>query len=320
LTGGGNTGPVSLQLDLAHVRSELHLREDSLDNLAIGDEALQATGADAAANIALGGRALQRLTSGGGNTAIGYGTLSRSTVGHTNTAVGTASLAANESGYGNVAVGYNALTTSTGYANIGVGYYAGYFAASGSNNIHLGSTGAETDAQTIRIGGSQTRTFLAGVRGITTGTANAIPVVVDSAGQLGTISSSRRTKTDIADLGDAASRIHGLRPVSFRYKTAFTDGSSPVQYGLIAEEVEGVLPELVAYGADGEPETVMYHVLPTMLLAEVQRLERERADLVRKMEAQERAQAERIGALERSLGELRERLGAGERGDPRERQ
>jgi len=220
LTAGGNAGPVSLQLDLAHVRSELHLREDSADNLALGEAALPTPETDAFANTAIGGGALQRTTIGDGNTAIGFVALSSNTVGHTNTAVGAGSLAHNESGFANVAVGYNALGSSTGYGNVGIGYYAGYFPVSGSFNIHLGSSGVASDTHTIRIGDSQTRTFLAGVRGITTGAANAVPVVVDSAGQLGTISSSRRTKTDIADLGDAASRIHGLRPVRFRWGAA----------------------------------------------------------------------------------------------------
>ncbi len=106
------------------------------------------------------------------------------------------------------------------------------------------------------------------------------------------MSSSRRTKDHIEDLGAVSRRIFNLRPVQFTYQQPFADGSTPIQYGLIAEEVEQVMPALVAYGADGTPETVKYHVLPTLLLAELQRLEREREALA--MEVKElRAMIER---------------------------
>jgi len=127
--------------------------------------------------------------------------------------------------------------------------------------------------------------------------ANAVPVVIDSAGQLGTVSSSRRFKEDIADLGEVARGIQGLRPVRFRYTAPFANGARPVQYGLIAEEVEKVLPALVAYDTEGKPETVMYHVLPTLLVSEVQRLERERDTLT-----------SRVEALERDLAQIRAEL------------
>ncbi|MFN7979510.1 MAG: tail fiber domain-containing protein [Vicinamibacterales bacterium] len=141
----------------------------------------------------------------------------------------------------------------------------------------------------MRIGRGQTRAFIAGIRAVTTGANDAIPVVIDSTGQLGTVSSSARTKHDIADLpADVGARLQQLRPVQFRYNQAFANGEQPLQYGLIAEEVEQVLPELVAMGKDGAPETVKYHVLPSLLLAEVQRLSREVAEL-RALLAAERA-------------------------------
>ena len=127
---------------------------------------------------------------------------------------------------------------------------------------------------------------MAGIRGVTTAGA-AVPVLVDTDGQLGTISSSRRFKQDIADLGDVGLKLHQLRPVQFRYTSASTDAPGPLQYGLIAEEVHEVLPELVARSADGAIETVQYHVLPSLLVAEVQRLERERKALADRLEALE---------------------------------
>ncbi|MBI4419467.1 MAG: tail fiber domain-containing protein [Gemmatimonadetes bacterium] len=104
-------------------------------------------------------------------------------------------------------------------------------------------------------------------------------VLIASDGQLGTVSSSRRVKEDIRDMGESSRRLLQLRPVRFRYIQASADGAKPLQYGLIAEEVAEVYPELVTYDATGEPTAVMYHVLPALLLNELQRQERELAAL-----------------------------------------
>ncbi len=103
---------------------------------------------------------------------------------------------------------------------------------------------------------------------MTTGSANAVPVLIDSAGQLGTVSSSRRVKDDIADMGAASSGLMNLRPVTFHYKSDRNPSGRTLQYGLIAEEVAEVYPGLVAHSADGQIETVMYQFLPPMLLNE----------------------------------------------------
>lgn len=99
-----------------------------------------------------------------------------------------------------------------------------------------------------------------------------MPVVVNINGRLGFLGSSARYKRDIRDMGDASAGLLRLRPVSFRYKQ---DAKGTLQYGLIAEEVARVYPELVTYGADGKVETVAYHLLPAMLLNEMQRQVRE---------------------------------------------
>jgi hypothetical protein len=146
----------------------------------------------------------------------------------------------------------------------------------------------------MRIGFGQNRTFLAGVRGVTTGLSNAIPVVVDSSGQFGTISSSGRYKFDVETMENASSAVLRLRPVTFRYKS-YGPGSA-VQYGLIAEEVAEVAPELVVFDSLGRPETVMYHFLAPMLLNEVQKqhavIESQRHQI-----AELHARMERIEAL-----------------------
>ena len=178
---------------------------------------------------------------------------------------------------------------------------------SGSFNLYLQHPGAASESNTTRIGYTQTRAFVSGVYGVTTGVSNAQMVVIDAAGQLGTISSSRRTKFDIASLPTSVTAaLHDLRPVQFRYRQPFADGSTPIQFGLIAEEVEAALPALVVRDAEGQPVSVKYQDLPALLLADVQRLERER-----------RAQDQAIEALRDELAALRARLEATATARPR---
>ncbi|HEY6346266.1 MAG TPA: tail fiber domain-containing protein [Bryobacteraceae bacterium] len=273
------------------------------DNTAVGAGALDAN-TSGAVNTAVGAAALANNTTGGVNTAVGHGALGLNTSGNENTASGFAALgqnttgsnnvatgdgaaANNTTGNKNVAIGDGAVGTTSGNNNIGIGFQAGINVSGGnSNNIHIGSQGASADNNTIRIGtpGTQTSFFAAGIRGISTGNNDAITVVVDSNGQLGTISSSARFKEDIQDMGDASRAILQLRPVTFRYQKPFDDGSKPVQYGLIAEEVEEVFPDLVARSADRQIETVKYQVLDSLLLNELQRQAPEIRTLSERME------------------------------------
>ena len=124
---------------------------------------------------------------------------------------------------------------------------------------------------------------------MTTGVNNAVTVVVDGNGQLGTVSSSRRYKEDIADMGDASARLLALRPVTFRYRKPYDNGEKPVQYGLIAEEVAEVFPELAVLNAEGRPETVKYQDLAPLLLNEVQKLRTEKEQLRVRLEKLEAA-------------------------------
>ena len=143
-----------------------------------------------------------------------------------------------------------------------------------SSNILMNSVGVLGDTNTLRIGRATgiaaqflNKTFIHGIRGITTDVNDAIPVLIDSAGQLGTISSSIRYKENVEDMNDASSPVMSLRPVVFDYKE-----SGAHSYGLIAEEVAEVFPDLVAHNAEGEIETVKYHLMTTMLLNEIQKL------------------------------------------------
>jgi len=137
-------------------------------------------------------------TTGNNNTAIGFEALFSNTTGANNMANGVLALSQNTTGSGNTANGFRALFSNTiGNRNIALGPLAGADLTTGSNNIDIGNVGVAGESSTTRIGSGQTRTFIAGTRGRATGNANAIPVLIDSAGQLGTLSSSRRFKKEI---------------------------------------------------------------------------------------------------------------------------
>lgn len=230
-------------------------------------------------NTATGTLALEFNTSGTFNAAFGRESLRNNATGLANTAVGFQALRDNVAGEANTAAGADALEKATGTNNTAFGYAAGFSATTGSNNIYLGANvfgvAGESNAMYLGRVGTQTKTFIAGVRGIATVNPDAIQVVIDSAGQLGTISSSRRFKEDIRDMGEASAPLLQLRPVTFRYTQPFAGGVKPIQYGLIAEEVAEVLPGLVVTGADGQIQTVQYHKLDAMFINELQKLYRE---------------------------------------------
>ncbi len=291
-TGGTNRLTVRSDgdLDLAgNIRKggDLFLHNLGVNNTAVGVSALgsNTTGYN---NTASGKFALVNNTTGSGNTAYGDVALGFNTFGSLNTAVGHGAggddgdsntalgfQAGGARGSSNTAIGYQAGRSSTGSNNSALGYLAGNHITTGNNNIHIGHIGFAADSSVIRIGtnGVHTAVGLAGVRGVTTGQGDAVSVMIDSTGQLGTMSSSRRFKEEIQDMADASNGLHRLRPVTFRYQKPYADGSKPLDYGLIAEEVAEVYPDLVARNAAGQIETVQYHKLLPMLLNEVQKLQ-----------------------------------------------
>jgi hypothetical protein len=219
----------------------------AIQNTAVGQGALHFNNANF--NVATGYRALHLNTTGIGNTATGFQAL------HSNTI-----------GFGNTACGFAALGLNTGHGNIGLGSEAGINLTTGNDNIDIANKGVAGDANAIRIGsaGFQTKTFIAGIRGITTVNA-AIPVVIDTAGQLGTAPSSRRFKKDIKPMDKTSEALLSLKPVTFQYRS---DKTGVPQFGLIAEEVAKINPDLVVRDDKGEIYTVRYDAVNTMLLNE----------------------------------------------------
>jgi uncharacterized coiled-coil protein SlyX len=215
-------------------------------------------------NTAMGFEALALGTAGAENTAFGVEAL-KSNVTVNNTAIGFEALLNNAGGGANTAVGFSALANSTGSFNIALGNNAGLGLITGDVNVYIGNGGVNGDDHVIRIGSPQSRTFIAGIRGVTTGNMDAVAVVIDSAGQLGTVSSSRRFKKEIKSMDQTSEAILSLKPVTFQYKS---DTKGTAQFGLIAEQVAEVKPDLVVRDAAVEIYTVRYEAVNAMLLNE----------------------------------------------------
>jgi hypothetical protein len=245
-------------------------------------------------NTANGLNALYANTIGSNNTASGLRALFGNGTGSENTAVGVSALASNDTGSQNTAVGVKTLLNNRdGSNNIALGYQAGVYVGGmyqpRDNNIEIGNGGNFFDNNTTRIGDVQTATFIAGIRGVTTGQADAIPVLIDSAGQLGTASSSRRFKKEIKPMDKASEAILVLKPVTFHYKSDSTD--TP-QFGLIAEDVAAVNPDLVVRDKNGEIYTVRYDAVNAMLLNEFLKEHRKVEQQAREMQEQQATIAE----------------------------
>ena len=286
-TGALGSNTVSGNNNTASGWSALALNTVGVQNTANGSGALQAN-TNGRFNTASGANSLNKNNGGSANTANGVAALQENTTGNNNTASGVNALYNNTSGGNNTASGAGALfNNTTGSSNTAVGSGAGGNWTVGSNNIAVAAPGVAGEAATIRIGeqGVQTRTFIAGIRGTRVNRGQAVQV--DANGQLGTSRSSIRYKEDVHSMGDASNPLMNLRPVTFRYKEAEPDGGKPIQYGLIAEEVEKVMPDLVIYNDKGTPESVAYEILPSLLLNEYQKQGRELAAAKARLEAME---------------------------------
>jgi hypothetical protein len=315
-----NTGSDNTAVGSAALSSNTHGREntatgagalssntDGSENTATGFEALSSN--DATNNTATGAFALGLNTGGFDNTATGFEALFNNTTGTFNTATGSQALRSNTTGSDNTATGFDALqhnTTgiqntalgedalrfnTTGNQNIAVGVEAGENLTAGNNNIDIGNQGVASESNTIRIGtqGTQTATYIAGVSG---GAVVGPAVKVNAAGKIGTAPSAARFKQGIQSMGDASKALFALRPITFHYKQEL-DPEGVRQFGLVAEEVEKVDPDLVIRDADGKPYTVRYEAVNAMLLNEF--LEEHRK--VQKLETTLAEQQKEIKAL-----------------------
>jgi endosialidase-like protein len=248
------------------------------DNTAIGVDALGRNTAGGN-NTAIGTLALLSNTTGGNNTAVGVSALAGNIDGNDNTAIGGRALANNMTGAGNLAIGSGALDSNTS-GSFNVAINGGRNLTTGIFNIAIANDGVAGESNTTRIGILQNRCFISGIREVTTGVPDAINVMIDSAGQLGTVSSSRRFKKEIKPMDRASEAILYLKPVTFHYKS---DHTARPQFGLIAEEVAEVNPDLVVRDKNGEIYTVRYDQVNAMLLNEFLKEHRKVQDLEKGM-------------------------------------
>jgi hypothetical protein len=255
--GDGALSNITIGVDnTATGYSALLNNTEGSNNTASGSNAMHQniTGSD---NTAIGSAALRLNETGNSNTAIGASALWFNRTGYRNAAIGRDALFHNVTGHGNTAVGIRALYRNNGSNNIGLGFSAGSFLTNGSGNICIGKdvVGVAGENNTTRI------------RNIYSSVASARPVYINSDNKLGTLVSSRRFKEEIKPMDKASEAILALKPVSFHYKTEIEPGGA-MMFGLIAEDVEKVDPDLVTRNDKGEPETVRYEAVNAMLLNE----------------------------------------------------
>jgi hypothetical protein len=246
-TGGGNTASGYLAL---------YGNDTGNHNTANGLLALY-TNTTGSRNTANGVTALVYNVAGISNTASGFQALYTNTTGNENTANGVNALYFNSGGSGNTAEGFRALVNNTGSNNVGLGYNAGFSLTTGSGNVCIGEgvLGGPGENNTTRI------------RNVYSSVASARPVYVNSENRIGTLVSSRRFKNEIKVMDKTSEAILALKPVTFRYKKEI-EPNSAIMFGLIAEEVEKVAPDLVTRNDKGEVETVRYDAVNAMLLNE----------------------------------------------------
>jgi len=262
-TGSFNTAIGAGALDLntadnntATGAAALLLNTTGMDNTANGVDAL-ALNDTGSQNTADGALTMFNNTIGNSNVALGFHALFGNTSGDSNIAIGVEALFNNTTATGNTAVGQGALFTCRGAQNTAIGAGAGFSVSTASNVIVIGA-----NVPGANVTGS---CFIGHIRGVATQHADAIPVVIDTVGQLGTVSSSRRFKKEIKAMEGASESVLALKPVMFRYKS---DDTGTPQFGLIAEEVAEVNPVLVVRDENGEIYTVRYDAVNAMLLNE----------------------------------------------------
>lgn len=304
------------------------------NNTAVGAFALAANN-PGSAHVAVGQGALRSSSGSSGNVAVGYQALHRNTDGSGNTAIGNSALLFNTTGYNNTATGDNALLNNAGIENTGTGAYAldvntgddntaigayaiesnttgkfnialGVLAGSalttGDYNIDIGNEGVVDEGHTIRIGDSnQTDTYIAGINGRTV--SGGVAVYVNTDGKLGTVTSSARYKQNIKAMGKASEVLVALRPVTFRYKQEL-DPKAMLQFGLVAEDVEKINPDLVVRDKEGKPYSVRYEQINAMLLNEFLKEHKAFLEEQRKVQELETARTDE----EREIAELQQQL------------
>jgi len=255
-------------------------------NTAVGAGTLSANTADQ--NTATGTGALLSSTIGFGNTANGAFALLKNTEGESNTAIGRGALFNNTAGHENTAIGGSALGNNTGNYNTALGFSAGALVSTANNVICIGASVFGADVSNS--------CYIGSIFGQTS--ASGAAVYVNSSNKLGTLTSSCRFKDDIKPMERVSEALFALKPVSFHYKKEI-DPAGMQQFGLVAEEVEKVNPDLVVRDKEGKPYSVRYDQVNAMLLNEFLKEHRK----VEQLEANDAEQQREIKALVATVNE-----------------
>ena len=249
-------------LNTALGANTLQNNHQGLSNTAAGYQALHVNDSSGTGlgsyNSAFGAFALTNNSDGEANSAFGTGAMEFNSTGIDNVAVGTGALSSNTTGSVNTAVGTDALEYSNGSDNLALGAFAGINQTTGSGNVYIG-------AHIAGVAGESNACYIASIFGQTS--ATGIPVLINANNKLGTTTSSQRFKEKISPMECASAVLYALKPVTFRYKKEI-DPSSTLQFGLVAEEVEKVNPDLVVRDKEGKPYSVRYDQVNAMLLNE----------------------------------------------------
>ena len=265
-----------------------------LDNTAVGYDALTSV-ISGARNTAVGANALSANT-GWYNSALGTFALEANIRGYYNSAVGDSALSNNTTGWGNTAIGSTSLyQNTTGNYNIALGNQAGVNITTEIYNIDIGNSGVAGESNTIRIGrpNQHAAAYVAGISGVTV--PGGVGVLIDSNGHLGTNTSSERFKENIQPMAKSSEALLSLQPVTFRYKKQLDPEGIP-QFGLVAEQVDKVNPDLVVRDEQGKPYSVRYEAVNAMLLNEFLKEHRKVADqaaMITQLKAELKATATR---------------------------
>jgi len=248
-------------------------------------------------NTAMGTDALKTNTTGGVNIAIGVGALRSNTTGAENTATGGDALFANTEGNANTANGRNALLSCTGNINTALGFAAGFNATTGNGNVYIGSG-------MVGSAGESNHTYIRNISTTSVSGGGTDTVTVNlSTGLIGHLSSSRRHKDDIQPMSDASETLYRLKPVTYRYKKEI-DVTRSLDYGLVAEEVATVDPNLVACDKNGQIETVRYTAVNAMLLNEFLKDHRKVGSLEKAMAEQQKENAAMRAMLKEQAAQI----------------
>jgi hypothetical protein len=257
-------------------------------------------------NTANGAGALENNTTGGTNTATGVQALEHNTTGNTDTATGVNALRQNTTASNNTATGYQALVSdTTGDDNTALGSEAGRDQTTGSGNVYIGRS-------MVGFAGESNKTYIRNIN--FTGLDGAAVTVDVNTGLLGHVTSSRRYKQDIKPMDKTSEALYQLKPVTFRYKKEI-NRTQAVSFGLIAEEVAEVNPDLIVRDNAGKPETVRYDQVNAMLLNEFLKEHRKNEEqeatitqLRKELQATAAHQQKQIEALTTGLRKVNARL------------